>query len=366
MSGIGLGEDTQAGELVTHETAMSLPAVWACVRILSETISSMPLHLYRRLETGDRVKAAGHPAYRLFKHAPNSFQTPLEFREFLTACVALRGNGYAFIERQDGEVVGVWPLRPERVTVETDGRRILYRYADEAGKSLSYGQDEILHLKGLTSDGLIGRSPVSTLRETVGTVQGLERYTAKFFKNSARPSGVLTHVQHLSQDQFDRLREQFDRAYSGAGNRGKTIILEDGMTWQTVGLTNEDAELLTTRKFALEDILRCFRIPPHIAGHLDKMSYNNIEQLGSEFLNLTLTPWLRRIEERLDLQILTQAEREAGLYFEHESGGLLRGSTESRFGAYKVALDAGFMTVDEIRRKENLPALPEKSAPNVG
>ncbi|KAF5037405.1 Phage portal protein [anaerobic digester metagenome] len=127
------------------------------------------------------------------------------------------------------------------------------------------------------------------------------------------------------------------------------------MTWQTVGLTNEDAQLLESRKFNLEDILRAYRIPPHIAGHLDKMSYNNIEQLGSEFLNLTLSPWLRRIEERLDLQLLTEGEREAGLYFEHESGGLLKGGTADRFAAYKIAIDAGFMTTDEVRQKENLP-----------
>lgn len=357
LSELGLGLPSQSGEIVTVDGSLALPAVFACVRILAESIGSMPLHLYRRDQGGDREPANDHPLARLFRFGPNSYQTSLEAREFLTACVAMRGNGFAYIQRQGGAVAGVWPLRPDRVQVVVDGYAIQYRYTDERGKTLLYDQEEVLHLKGLSTDGIMGLSPISVLKETVGATQALERYSNKFFANAARPSGVLSHPGQLSPDAGKRLRDSWDGLYSGADNRGKTIVLEEGMSWQAIGLTNEDAQMLESRKFNLEDILRAYRIPPHIAGHLDKMSYNNIEQLGSEFLNLTLSPWLRRIEERFNMQLMTEGEREQGYYFEHESGGLLRGGTADRFAAYETALRAGFMTVAEVRQRENLPAL---------
>lgn len=366
---IGLGLPTQSGEVVTADGSLALPAVFCCVRILAESIGSMPLRLYRKDAAGDREAVTDHPLYRLFRFSPNSYMTSLECREFLAACVGLRGNGFAYIDRPGGIVAGVWPLRPDRVQVIVNGNLIQYRYTDERGKTILYDQEEVLHLKGLSTDGIMGLSPITLLRETIGTNQAMERYSNKFFSNAARPSGVLQHPGVINPDQGSRLRKQWDELYSGSENRGKTVILEEGMTWQTVGLTNEDAQLLESRKFNLEDILRAYRIPPHIAGHLDKMSYNNIEQLGSEFLNLTLSPWLRRIEERLDLQLLTEGEREAGLYFEHESGGLLKGGTADRFAAYEVAIRSGFMTTDEVRQRENLPRqvmpapTPEPKAP---
>lgn len=363
LAEVGLGLPTKSGELVTQETALALPAVFACTRILSESIASMPLALYKRDENGDRSRVTDHPLHFLFRYSPNSYMTSLECREFLVACLCLRGNAYSYIQRDNGEVKGLWPLRPDRVQVIIDGNVINYRYSDEKGHTILYNQDEIMHLKGLSTDGVMGLSPIAILRETVATAQCLEGYTNSFFKNAARPSGVLQHPERLSPEAGQRLREQWDGLYSGHANRGKTVLLEEGMSWQAVGLTNEDSQMLESKKFTLEDILRCYRVPPHIAGHLDKMSYNNIEQLGSEFLNLTLSPWLRRIEERLDLQLLTEGERQSGLYFEHESGGLLRGGTKERFEAYKVGLDAGFLTVAEVRQRENLSPLPAMPAP---
>ncbi len=354
LNSIGLGLPTQSGEIVSTESAIGLPAVYACTRILAETIASMPLKLYRNTDQG-REPAKDHPLFRLLKFSPNSYMTSLEAREFLVACLCLRGNAYAYIERAHGEVVGVWPLRPDRMTVESDGWILSYRYTDQHGKTITYAQDEILHLKGLSTDGIMGLSPIATLRETVAAAQSIESYANNFFRNAARPAGVLQHPGRLSGEQMEHLRKQFEEHYSGTKKAGRTLVLEEAMAWQSIGLTNEDAQMLESRKFNLEDILRAYRIPPHIAGHLDKMSYNNIEQLGSEFLNLTLTPWLRRIEERLDVQLLTEDERTAGLYFEHESGGLLRGSTKDRFEAYEVGLRAGFLTVDEVRARENLP-----------
>jgi len=358
LSDFGLGLPTATGQTVTMDGSLALPAVFVCVRVLAESIGSMPLHIYRRAANGDREQATDHPLHRLFRFSPNSYQTSLEAREFLTACVAMRGNAFAFIERHDGVVAGVWPLHPARVQVIVDGTVIQYRYSDEKGRTFLYDQEEVLHLKGLSTDGIMGLSPISTLRETIGASQALEQYSNKFFANAARPSGVLTHPERLTPDAGQRLREQWDGLYSGSVNRGKTIVLEEGMTWQAIGLTNEDAQMLESRKFNLEDILRAYRIPPHIAGHLDKMSYNNIAELGSEFLNLTLSPWLKRIEERMNLQLLTEGERETGYYFEHDASGLLKGGVKERYESYQVGLQAGFLSVDEVRQWENLPAMP--------
>jgi len=358
LKDLGLGLPTATGENVTHDGAIGLPGVFCCVRVIAESIASMPLRLYRKDSSGDREAVTDHALARLWRYAPNSYQTSLECREFLTACVALRGNGYAYIQRaNDGTVAGVWPLRPDRVQCIVDGTRITYRYSDEKGHTVLYNQDEVLHLKGLSTDGIMGLSPISLLRETIGATIAMEKYNNKFFANAARPSGVLQLPGKMKDDAAKHLREQWEGLYSGSENHAKTVILEDGMTWQAVGLTNEDAQFLESRKFNLEDILRVYRIPPHIAGHLDKMSYNNIEELGTEFLNLTLSPWMRRIEERMNLQLLTEGERDDGLYFEHESGGLLRGGTKDRFEAYKIAIDAGFMEVNEVRQRENLPRL---------
>ncbi|WP_052360050.1 phage portal protein [Solidesulfovibrio alcoholivorans] len=358
LSEFGLGLPTATGQTVTVDGSLALPAVFVCVRVLAESIGSMPLHIYRRASNGDRQAATDHPLHKLFRFAPNSYQTSLEAREFLTACVAMRGNAYAYIDRQDGMVAGVWPLHPARVQVIVDGTVIQYRYSDEKGQTFLYDQEEVLHLKGLSTDGIMGLSPISTLKETIGASQALEQYQNKFFANAARPSGVLTHPGQLTPDAGTRLREQWDGLYSGSANRGKTIVLEEGMTWQAIGLTNEDAQLLESRRFNLQDILRVYRIPGHIAGDLSKASYNNIETLGSEFLNLTLSPWLKRIEERMNLQLLTEGEREAGYYFEHDASGLLKGGVKERYESYQVGLAAGFLSVDEVRQWENLPAMP--------
>jgi len=364
LSEFGLGLPTATGQVVTVDGSLALPAIFVCVKVLAESIGSMPLFLYRRASNGDREQATDHPLYRLFKFSPNSYQTSLEAREFLTACVAMRGNAYAYVARQDGVVTGVWPLHPARVQVIVDGTTITYRYSDEKGRTFMYSQEEVLHLKGLSTDGIMGLSPISTLRETIGASQALEQYQNKFFANAARPSGVLTHPGQLTPDAGTRLRGQWDQLYSGSENRGKTIVLEEGMTWQAIGLTNEDAQMLESRKFNLEDILRAYRIPPHIAGHLDRMTYNNIQELGSEFLNLTLSPWLKRIEERMNLQLLTEGERGAGFYFEHDASGLLKGGIKERYESYKVGLEAGFLSVDEVRQWENLPAMPKVVSQN--
>ncbi|HOI95032.1 MAG TPA: phage portal protein [Syntrophobacter fumaroxidans] len=350
---IGLSEGaTKSGQFVTESSCLAIPAVYACTRILAESISSMPLVLFRQLPNGDRTRAVEHPLNYIMHRKPNPLQTSLEFREYLVACICLRGNAYGYIERDHGEIIAVWPLHPTRMQVRLlEGNVLEYVYSDK-GSTRRFSADEILHLKGLSTDGVIGLSPLSTLRETFGSSQALQEYSSKFFSNAARPAGVLSHPAKLGDEAYNRLKKSWNKRHGGSENTGSTVILEEGMTWQSISLTNEDAQMLESRKFTLEEIARCYRIPPHLVGHLDKMSYNNIEQLASEFLTLTLTPWLCRFEQRLDAQLLTEQERTEGYYFEHISGGLLRGGTLQRYQAYEIALRSGFLSRNEIRSLE--------------
>ena len=348
---------TNDGPSIDEAKALSIPAVFACTRVLAESIASMPLVLYRKNGEGNRERAEDHPLSGLLKYSPNTFQTSVEFREFIMACLALRGNAFSYIERDNGRVTALWPLNPSTMTVETEGTRLKYRYVDR-GREIPYRQDEILHVKGISTDGVLGLSPISTLRETLDTAATMQEYSRKFFRNMARPSGVLKTDETLGPEAFERLRKTWNDAHTGAGNTGKVVILEAGMEYQSIGMSNEDAETLATRKFTLEEIARAYRIPPHILGHLDRMSYNNVEQLAREFLTLTLTPWLVRIEARMTAALLTEMERQAGYYFEHVTSGILRAGTLERFQAYQIALQGGFMTPNEVRQRENLPALP--------
>jgi HK97 family phage portal protein len=187
----------------------------------------------------------------------------------------------------------------------------------------------------------------------------MQSYTNSFFKNQARPAGALRHPGRLGPEAAERLRDHWTSLYSGTKNTGRTVVLEEGMAYETLGMSNEDAETLATRKFTLEEIARAYRIPVHVLGHLDRMSYNNVEQLAREFMSLSLMPWLTRIEGRFNATLLTEAERAEGYYFEHVTSGLLRAGTLERYQAYQIALSAGFMTPNEVRQRENLPSLPE-------
>ena len=339
----------------SENMAIAIPAVYACTRVLSETIAAMHLDLYRKQPDGGRERAEDHPLQEVVRFRPSSYMTGGEFREYVMTCLCLRGNAYVFIERQGGRVVALWPLRPDCVQVDPQpDNSILYRYFDEK-RSVTYSQEELLHLKGLSTDGVVGLSPLSTLRRTLELPATINKYMTTLFRQQARPSGVLKTEHNVTEEAAERLRRDFEGRYGGPGGAGKTIILDGGLTYEQISLTNEDAETLATWKWSLEEIARCFRVPVHLLGHLDRMSFNNVEQLAHEFLTLSLTPWLVRLEARFNLQLLTEGERAAGYYLEHNTSNLLRAGTLERFQAYDIARKAGIMTANEIRGRENLP-----------
>lgn len=343
----------------SENLAIGIPAVYACTRVLAETIGAMPLTLYRKRADGGRETVEDHHLQELVRHRPNTYQTGGEFREYLMTCLCLRGNAFAYVERDRGRVVALWPLRPDCVQVDPQpDNTITYRYFDE-NRSVTYTQDEVLHVRGLSTDGVVGLSPLSTLRRTLELPVTINGYLTHLFSQQARPSGMLKTDHNLSEEAAARLRKSFEQKFSGPAGAGKTIVLDGGLDYKPISLSNEDAETLATWKWSLEEIARAFRVPVHLLGHLDRMSFNNVEQLAREFLNLSLSPWLTRIESRFNLQLLTSGERADGFYFEHNTANLLRAGTLERFQAYEIARKAGLMTANEIRARENLPRHPD-------
>jgi HK97 family phage portal protein len=289
----------------------------------------------------------------------NSF----EFREMLMGHVLLRGNFYAEIEYdKEGKIVALWPLNPDMMTVyRTEAGERLYEYMLPDGQKKIFLPEQVFHLKAFSQDGLVGTSIIQAAKNAIELAQAAENYGISFFKNSARPSGVLTYPGRLSEQARENLRKSIQAQYSGLSKAHRIMVLEEGMKWEQIGISPDDAQFLEIRKFQVEEIARIFRVPPHLIGHLERSTYSNIEQQSIEFVVHTIRPWLVRIEQSINSQLLLDDERK--LYFaEFKVDGLLRGDIESRYRAYSIARQYGWMSANEIRELENLNPLP----PDVG
>lgn len=346
-----------SGTRVSPETALTIAAVWSAVRLVSETTGMLPLHLYERLESGGRSDARNHPIERLISNRPNRWQTPMEFREMLQGHVELRGNGYAWVLRnRAGEPEELIPLHPDRVTVEQDSDyELIYRVQQKSGSQAVLLADEMFHLRGLSSDGVNGLSTLAHARNSLGFTLATEEYGARSFAQGVRPSGVLRTDSNVSENAFKRLRESWAQAYAGLQNTAKTLILEEGLEWQAIGMTSEDAQFLESRRFQVGEVARWFRVPPHMIADLERATFSNIEEQGLEFVIYSLMPRLRRWEEAIQ-RTLIQDDR---YYAEHTVDGLLRGNVEARWRAYATALAWGCMSPDEVRARENMNPLPD-------
>ena len=354
---IPLSGMSSAGISVTENNALTFAAVYACVRVLAESVSALPLILYRRLPDGGRERATDHPLYGLLHDAPNPMMTSLELRETMQGHLALRGNAYAYIERAGGSVTAIWPLRPDRMEIKRSGGSYLYLYRPASGGTVVYQPDEILHLKGLSPDGLVGYSPIKLAREAIGVGLAAQQYGAKLYANDARPGGILKTDQNLDEEAFQRLKRQWEAAHQGSGNAWRVAVLENGLEWQSVGMAPDDAQFLETRKFQVTEVARIFRIPPHMIGDLERATFSNIEQQSLEFVVHSLRPWLVRWEQAMAARLLTESERTT-LYIEHLVDGLLRGDVKSRYEAYSTAIQWGIMSPNEVRERENLNPRP--------
>lgn len=351
---------SSAGKLVTERSAMQMTAVYACVRILAESVAGIPLHLYQYNSKGGKEKAAEHPLFFLLHDEPNPEMTSFVFRETLMTHLLLWGNAYAQVIRNGrGEVTAIYPLMPNRMKVNRDENGRLYyeytRYGDEAGKrdceTVKLSPIEVLHIPGLGFDGLVGYSPIAMAKNAIGMSMACEEFGAKFFANGAAPGGVLEHPGILKDPA--RVRESWNATFGGSSNANKVAVLEEGMKYTPISVSPNEAQFLETRKFQIDEIARIFRIPPHMIGDLERSSFSNIEQQSLEFVKYTVGPWVSRWEQSLARSLLSESERRRYL-IKFNLDGLLRGDYESRMNGYATARQNGWMSANDIRELENM------------
>lgn len=363
---------TSSGKNVNERTAMRVTAVYSCVRILSEAIAGLPLHLYKQIDKGGKEKAIEHPLYKLLHDEPNPEMTSFVFRETLMSHLLLWGNAYAQIIRNGkGQVVALYPLMPNRMTVDRDPNgRIYYTYSvneSDNPKLRKLGQirmtkDEIFHIPALGFDGLVGYSPIAMAKNAIGMAMACEEYGAKFFANGASPSGVLEHPGNIKDP--DKLRESWNTLFQGSGNSHKIAVLEEGLKYQPIGISPNEAQFLETRKFQIDEIARIFRVPPHMVGDLDKSSFSNIEQQSLEFVKYTLDPWVTRWEQAIHRSLLLESEK-TDYFAKFNVDGLLRGDYQSRMSGYATGIQNGFLSPNDIRSLENMDLIPDELGGNL-
>jgi HK97 family phage portal protein len=349
--------ESQSGQWVSEDTATGVPAVHACVQLISESIASLPLAPYKRNADGSKTVDERHPLYRVLHNQANSVQTAFEFREQFVAACLLTGNAYA-LKRMDaaGRVLELIPAHPSMVTVEKlRNGRARYKIASETGTTV-HTQDEILHLRYRSKDGYVGLSPITIARETIGLALGQQQHEGAFYRNGTTLSGALRHPHKLTAEQHSRLKETFAERHAGASNAWRVMVLEEGMEFQPVSMTHEDAQFVESRKLTLEDVARIYRVPPPAIGILDNATYSNITEQSRHLVIHCLRPWLVRIEQAMNAALLSD-DGQRTHQIEHNAEGLLRGDIKTRYDAYRVGREWGWLSPNEIRGLENLGSI---------
>ena len=345
-----------SGKSVTVQSAIQLSTVYACVRVISETIASLPLGIYETVNEGNE-KATDHPLYRLLHDEPNSEMTSFVFREVMLAHLLLYGNSYSQIIRSGkNQVIGLYPLLPDHMDVDRDSKgNLTYTYTTSDGKTVVMKPRDVLHIPGLGFDGVMGYSPIALEKNAIGLGIASEEYGSKFFSNGARPSGILTHPNTVKNPKA--LRESWNTAYGGSSNSNRVAILEEGMKFEPIAIPNNEAQFLETRKFQVDEICRIFRVPPHLVGNLEHATFSNIEHQSIDFAVHTIRPWLVRIEQAMNRALLS--EQEKGRFFvQFNIDGLMRGDYKSRMEGYAIGRQNGWLSANDIRALENQNPIP--------
>lgn len=348
----------RTGGSVTPESAQSVAACYAAVSAISEAIGSLPLHLYRR-EGEDRVKASDHRLYGVIHHAPNEHQSAVEFIEWMTASMLLRGNAYARVIRAwDGQCDALIPLPAERVTVMRKGDVIGgYEYTARDGKAERLLPAEVFHLRHRAgNDPLIGQSPIQAARAVIELATAEAEHGTASFRNGTKLSGVLSFPGKLKAEQRQMLKESWATQYSGAANAGRTPVLEEGVTFSPVSMSLEDAEWIAARQFSVQEVARLFKIPPVLIGDLTHANFSNSVEMNRWFITHTLGRHMAAWEGAISRQLLTSAGRRV-FYPEFSAEGMLRGDSANRAAFYEKGIASGWLLPSEARRLENLPTV---------
>lgn len=354
---IGSAGSTSTGVRVTPESALALPVIQNCVTLLAESLAQLPLELYERQAGGQRQVAVDHPLYEVLRYQPNPFQTPYDRVELSQMSAGLRGNSYAYIDRgDDGQVRELWPLDTDKVTV-LKGPDLLPYYR-VAGVADPLPMRLVHHVRWHSHNGYVGLSPMQLHAETVGLGLAVRQFTGKSFANGATLSGVIERPKEVAaikdQNSIDSIVDQWGAKYSGPDNAKKVALLQEGMTFKPVSMTNVDADLAALLKLSTVEQARIYKIPLPMVNDLDKANYNTIEQLLIQFVVFALLPWAKRHEQAMMRDFLLEGDRKR-YFIEFNLSGLMRGDQKSRYESYAIGRQWGWLSVNDIRRLENLP-----------
>lgn len=360
----GMGD---AGEPVTDSSVLSISSAWACINLLSGTIASLPLMVYRRDAKGIREVYRDHPLYRLLHDSPNYDQTAVDFWEFIAASIEMRGNAYARIERNSRGIASLMPVNPALMGVRRlQNGSIEYRWSQD-GRYFVETDKTMLHIRGFGGNPLGGMSTLHYGRHTFSLARAVDKSASSTFKNGMRPSGVLTFDKWLTPEQRKLAEEKLASKFQTAADTGKPMILEGGTKWEQLTLAPEDAQMLESRSFSVEEVCRFFGVPPFMIGHTEKTTSwgSGIEQQTLGFQKFTLRRRLKRIEQAIEKQLLTTADRASGVSVEFNLEGLLRADSAGRARFYQQMTQIGAMTINEVRDLENLPPVDGGDIPRM-
>ena len=350
------GEST-SGAIVNEDTVYNISTVYSCVNVISQTIGSLPLKLYQK-DGENRTTADKHYLYDILHNRPNPYMLPSSFKETLTAHVLTWGDGYAEIERDVmGRPLYLWPIHASRITPRLISGEMFYDIYIVGGDIRRLPAEKIYHVPGLSFNGISGTTPIQKARETFGNALAAQEYGSRFFSGDATPNGVAVHPGVMGDKAYKRLKESLQEGRKGLKGQHRIMLLEEAVQYTKVGLSPEDAQLLDSQKFSSNQICGMFRVPPHMVGIMDRATFSNIEQQSLEFMTGCIYPWTKKWEEAINLRLLMEAER-GKFYAEFVSDGYLRGDIAARTVYYSTGLQNGWLSVNDIRRKENMNPVP--------
>lgn len=354
---------TGSGIYVTPETSMRLTAVYCAVNILSSAIGSLPLNVYEYTDEDSKKRLPKHPVHRILTRSPNGWQTAMEFRTMMAIHYLLRGNAYAkiFIDRE-GVISKLEPLNPDRVRITQSNKGLPdYHYRRLDGTEVTYQRWQMLHIRGLSSDGFYGMSPIEQCREAIGLACASEEYAARFYANDATPGGVLRHPETLDEEVHKRIKQSWKEAHAGSKKAHEIAILEEGMEFQPITLKPEDIQFMEARNYQVFEIARIFNLPPHMLKDLSRATFSNIENLDLGYVKHSLMPHLATFEQAFERDLLPRGKRDENpddYKIDFDVDGMLRGDIKSRTFSYSVGIQNGWLSINDVRRKENLNPIP--------
>jgi HK97 family phage portal protein len=343
---------TYTGKTVSDVTAMNVSAFYAGVRLISETMGMLPVFIYRRLGGSAKEKFPEHPLFDILHTKPNEWQDALQWHEMMTSHAIMWGNGYSeIVPGRRGPVDQLIPLNPKRmmeVRLEADGK-LRYVYMLQNGEKKTYFQNEIFHLKGF-GYGLAGISLLTAMQETLGIALGTEEHAGRYFGNAAVPSGIVEHPGTMSGQAQDNFKKGFNEDYASVSRHHTVMVLEEGMTWKQMTVSNKDSQFLESRKYHVNDIARWLRLPPHLIGDLEKATFDNITEQDLEFVKYAMLPWVKRYEQAHQTQLFMAPKT---FFAEYNLEALLRADYKTRMDGHQIAITNGILSRNEVRELEN-------------